>query len=274
MIASRRAPKVRARYQLLGGGSPLEGWTVKQANLLRDAVQSIPPNAIVDYAMRYTSPLIGEKFAELKRKGVNSILILPMFPHYTEAMNGSIISEAEIHARRLDLNVRTIPAWGDHPAIIQLQKSYLAKVLAEVDRPARVLFVAHGIPQRSVRIGENYPDRVRLNAGKIMNGLSGFEEWVVSFQSRLGPVAWVRPYLEDEITRLCKLDKPLVLMPLSFVADCLETIYDLDIVTAETVAKAKVQCFKRVPAFNDDPALAKALAQVVKDFLAEGSSHL
>jgi hypothetical protein len=90
-------------------------------------------------------------------------------------------------------------------------------------------------------------------------------DWSLSYQSKVGPVAWIEPYLENEIARLGQSSKPIVIVPLSFVADCLETLYDLDIVAAEQIKKLGIKKYVRVRVFNDDPEFAQIISDLVME---------
>lgn len=263
MIVARRAGKVAHRYDLVGGGSPLPRWTrLLEANM-RDG--SGEKGKTIAHAFRYTSPTIPEAMAALKREGVERVILLPLFPHWTKAMSGSVHVEAVKAATREGLDLRPVPAWGLHPAIVTLQRDYLRGGLEAAGEGARVLFVAHGIPQRSVDRGEDYPDQVRRNAEKLAADLPSDIPWTLAYQSRVGPVQWTGPYLEDELKRLAASPEPVVIMPLSFVADCLETLYDLDLVAVPELLHAGVRDVVRMPAFNDDPRFARALLTLVEE---------
>jgi len=264
-IVARRAPKVRQRYSDLGGGSPLPELTRRQVAALQGAIEDKGCCRKVEHAFRYTHPTIREGLEALKQKGSERVLVLPLFPHATGAMTGSVLEEAVRQAHRMGLNLQPIHAWGLHPAIIELQKQLLLDALVEAGEGARVLFVAHGIPQRNVDRGDDYPRQVRANADRLARLLPQGIETGVAFQSRLGPVEWTRPYLEDALEKLATSTAPVVLYPLSFVADCLETIYDLDTVAAPFLEKQGVTKVVRVPAFNDDPRFAEALRRIVEE---------
>jgi ferrochelatase len=152
--------------------------------------------------------------------------------------------------------------WGQDEHIIDLWSDYLREGLNQAGPEARVLFVAHGIPQRNVKRGDDYPDRVLASARALGKRLQNVE-WSLAFQSRVGPIKWTEPYLKDELKRLCASRQPLVLMPLSFVADCLETIYDLDLVATKAAHEAGVKKVVRVRAFNDDSRFARILTDLV-----------
>lgn len=265
LIAWRRTPKVRKRYEALGGGSPLPEWTRKQVDVLRGSLNGHGEGIRITHAFRYTSPTIQEALFKLRRDGRKRVLLVPMFPHSTKAMTGSVVAEAVRQASRLGIDLAHLPAWGLHPEVIELQRAMVSDALEQAGPMARILFVAHGIPQRNVDAGEDYPDQVRENAKRIMQGLPEEIDWTVSFQSRLGPVEWTRPYIEDELRRLCVSPEPLVIVPLSFVADCLETIHDLDTEASAYAHSHGVQTIVRVPAYNDDPRFGHVLADILQE---------
>jgi ferrochelatase len=270
-IVRRRTPKVRARYQLIGGGSPLAAWTHKQVARTEQALADAGSELRVRHAFRYTEPTIEQVMATEADSGTRRIVLLPLFPHHTDAMTGSIERVAQQAARDTGVELHVIGAWGERADVIALWGSMLDEGLVEAGQDARVLFVAHGIPQRQVRRGEDYPDRVRATARALAErlGRDDSTEWSVAFQSRVGPVRWTEPYLETELLRLGTRPAPVVLMPLSFVADCLETLYDLDHIAATELRQAGVERVVRVPAFNDAAAFGRLLATMATEAVAE-----
>jgi len=269
-IARRRAPKSARRYALIGGRSPLLDWTQRQAAALRQALGREGAELEVAHAFRYSAPLIGEALRELGGRGIERVVLLPLFPHHAEAMTGSVRREAERKARSLGLEIAAVPAWGNRPEVLELWQAKLSAALQKARGRAHVLFVAHGIPERNVRRGEDYPDRVLESASGLGAKLPEQVSWSLAYQSRVGPVAWTRPYLDDEIERVASRCEALVLVPLSFVAECLETLYDLDMVATEQAQAAGIAEVIRVPAFNDDRGFARALARMALERLEEG----
>ncbi|MBW2527677.1 MAG: ferrochelatase [Deltaproteobacteria bacterium] len=267
-IARRRAPRVAERYQRIGGGSPLARWTVAQEETTRAALGRAGASIGVEHAFRYTAPLVDEALAAMHAQGTRRVILLPLFPHHTDAMTGSILREAHRAAEPRGLELQVVDAFGAREDVLALWGEMLDEALAQAGRGARVLFVAHGIPQRNVRRGEDYPDRVRDTAGALAARLDRSTSWSVAFQSRVGPVRWTEPYLESELARLAASSAPVVLMPVSFVADCLETLFDLDEVAAAELRTAGVTEVVRVPAFNDLPAFGGCLASMALEAAA------
>jgi ferrochelatase len=259
---SRRTPGMVERYNRIGGGSPLKRHTERLVdNVRRLEAQSDRRRSIV-YAFRYTSPLIPDVINRLHREGHTRLRILPLFPHYNGAMAGSILREVKEFVPASMMSASSIRSWWHHREIIELQRTYLRETLAKSGRGARVLFVAHGIPRRNVERGEDYPDQVARSAEQVAACLPDQTEWSLAYQSRMEPVKWTGPDINDEIDRLSVSPAPLVLMPLSFVADCLETLYGLDIVAFERARLAGINNVIRVPVFNDDDRFAKALLSI------------
>ena len=261
-IASRRAPKVAERYNKIGGASPLPHWTKRLRDKVDESVKESGKQMEVAYAFRYSDPTVDEMLSFLAKSGVEEVILLPLFPHHTKAMTGSIEKEAERVNKQFGLKLQSVPAWADADEIISIWYKYLEESISSIDEKAHVIFVAHGIPLRNVRKGDDYPYRVADTAKKLGGMLPDRIAWSLAFQSRVGPVKWTQPYLDDEIDRVALSKIPIILMPLSFVADCLETLYDLDIIAKERTLNLGVEKVSRARVFNDDPKFAKVLAKI------------
>ena len=198
----------------------------------------------------------------LANKGIERVNVLPLFPHYTHTMTGSVMTVVERSARELGLHFEYVEDWGQEEAVLSVWKEYLRSAVIEAGAGARVMFVAHGIPKIYVNRGDDYPNRVRATADKLAAFLPEGTQWTVAFQSKVGPVEWTKPYMEEVLHEWSNSDAPIVMMPISFVADCLETIYDLDSVAKEMVDARGVRKYVRARVFNDDPRFAIALLNV------------
>ncbi|UCC81122.1 MAG: ferrochelatase [Candidatus Zixiibacteriota bacterium] len=265
IISRRRTPKVSEKYSMIGGASPLSGWTEKLGSLVGENFNSLHANIKVAYAFRYSSPTIEEAVNHLSENKIDEIILLPLFPHRTGAMTGSIEKEATKVCEKNKIKLRSVPAWGNRREIVSIWSDYINREIEKISGDCFVLFVAHGIPLRDVEKGDDYPDQVKETARALGEMLPENVGWSLAFQSRVGPVKWTGPYLEDEIIRISKLSKNLILVPLSFVSDCLETLYDLDIVAMKSAKEAGFERVRRVRVFNDDPQFAKALAMIASE---------
>jgi len=264
-ISGKRAPKVAERYNLIGGGSPLPKWTEKLRDLI--AAEMGNSNKTILHAFRYSPPTIENALNGMNNGNIDELILLPLFPHRTGAMTGSIEKEVERVCEPNNIKFKSVPAWGNREEILSIWNDYIDDDLIKMPSDSFVLFVAHGIPIRDVKRGDDYPDQVRKTAEALGKRLPDGIEWSLSFQSKVGPVKWTGPYLEDEIVRASKIAKNLLLVPLSFVADCLETLYDLDIVAPQMAREAGFETVKRVRVFNDDPRFARALASFVSEVI-------
>lgn len=264
-ISYRRTPKVAERYRLIGGRSPLPWWTGKLRELVSGELGNHGGNLNVIHAFRYSPPTIDKAIAEAAKNGADEIVLLPLFPHRTGAMTGSVKKAAEDSCRKFNLKLKPVSDWGNRPEIIDLWSGYIDEELKEISGDCYVLFVAHGIPLRDVSRGDPYPELVKETAANLGDKLPAGIGWSLAFQSKVGPVKWTGPYLEDEIMRISKISKNLLIMPLSFVADCLETLYDLDIVASRLAKESGFEQVRRVRVFNDDPGFAKALAAIAQE---------
>ncbi len=261
-ISRKRAPIVAKRYELIGGASPLPKWTEKLKYMVETAVKDLGKDLVIAHAFRYTRPTIKSAIETLANNNINDITLLPLFPHFTKAMTGSIKKETERVCKRHKIKLRSVPAWGNREEVLAIWDRYLEEDAAYLSSDSHLLFVAHGIPQRDVDKGDDYPARVEETAKALGDKLPENVSWSLAFQSRVGPVKWTPPYLEDEIEKLGGAKRNLLLMPLSFVSDCLETLYDLDILAARQAQDAGFESVRRVRVFNDDPQFARVLASI------------
>lgn len=262
MIARRRAGEVADRYESIGGYSPLFHWSESLRQAIRDCLRTSGESMDVAWAFRYMSPTIDETLAEFRNRNIRHVSVLPLFPHYTNTMTGSVMNEVSRVATQLGLEYDYIEDWGQADDVIAVWSSYLHDALDQAGPDARVMFVAHGIPKIYVNRGDDYPERVVASARKLAATLPANVEWTVAYQSKVGPLEWTKPYMEDVLEQWSKSDAPIVMMPLSFVADCLETLYDLDDVAKKIVTAAGVKRYARARVFNDDPDFARALVNV------------
>jgi len=247
-IALRRAPKVRGRYASIGG-SPLPAAVDALARAL-DA--RLHPNVLVRPAYCHSSPGVETVVAELAEQGVGRVLGLPLFPQRSWTTSDVCQRRLLAATRRSGLVASVTPDFADAPGFLA---ALAAGLLPLLQSRSHVLMVAHGLPQRLERAGDPYPNRVRESAEALAALLPAGTPWSLAFQSRLGPTAWTGPYLEDELERLAAEGvRDLVLQPLSFAVENLETCWDLDHVASARAAELGIPRVARAPAPADQAA--------------------
>ena len=267
MISRLRKKKVQAHYNLIGGGSPLLRWTKAQARNLEQELAAELPGFKAYPGMRYFRPSIESAIETACRDGFKHMILLPLYPQYSLATTGSSFEVArKVMAKHVDVGVTYVRDFHDHADYIALMQDYIKTNIAPEDT---LLFSAHSLPQKFVDDGDPYVDQVKETARLA----AGDREYYVSFQSRTGPVTWVGPDTIDEAKRLLAEKKGnLFVVPISFVCDHIETLYEVDIELKELVGDEAGNRIRRMPMFNDDPRFAKALANVIRSVsVANGS---
>ena len=273
-IATLRRKTSEGYYRQIGGGSPLRKLTEEQARALATEFQTRGRDVETFVGMCTWHPFLGEAMDKIEKSGVDSLVILPLFPQYSVTTTGSGFSalrgliDNRPSFKRLD--VQWVCSWADHPRYIESFEQATRRELAKFQNPDRVhiLFSAHSIPEKYVREGDPYLDQTKKTVELIMDRLGRKNPYELSFQSKIGPVKWLEPSTNDVIMRLGKegIDDVLV-VPISFVSEHIETLYELDILYKKVAQQAGVANFRRVPALNSDPAFIKALAEIVESTL-------
>jgi len=256
VIARRRGPETRRRYEAVGGKSPLLEETRKQADALERCAGW--PVAV---GMRHSSPGFGDGLAELRARGAVRIVAVPLFPQYSGATTGSALGELRRISRGMDVRVVT-----DHHAEGGYIEAVAARARAALRAGDHLLFAVHSLPRSQVRAGDPYVRQVEESARIVAERASvPARRWSLAFQSRVGPVRWQGPALDEELDRLTKTGaRGLVVVPLSFVAENLETLFDLDIAFAKECRDRGIERFIRIPAVGVAPEYIEGLARLVR----------
>jgi ferrochelatase len=265
LIAWRRAPVAREIYARIGGRSPILPETEKQAAALQ---QRLGDGYKIFVAMRYWHPFAAETVRKVAEWGPEKVILLPLYPQFSTTTTESFSQTWKKAAKAENFEAETseICCWPEESGFIA---AIIARIRASLARlpdgqPYRILFSAHGLPKKIVEAGDPYADQVERTASAVRAGLGidGLDS-VVCYQSRVGPMEWLRPYTEDEIRRAGADGKALVVVPVAFVSEHSETLVELDIEYAELAAESGVPAYVRVPTVNDDPAFIDGLARLV-----------
>lgn len=265
LIASRRAPSVRDHYSLIGGSSPLFKWTDLQRVQLAKLLSERGIDVRCYIGMRYTEPTVEKAISQAVTEGCTKAIFLPMYPHFCRATTGSSFGEAQKAARQYGLSdTILVNDYHDHPMYISLMKKYIDENIEPHDI---LLFSAHSIPQKFADSGDPYVDQIKKTAALA----AGNRDYHLSFQSLSGPVKWVGPDTINEAIRLSDSGaRRLFVVPLSFLCDHIETLYEIDIELAEFVKDAGGLPLARMPMFNDDMEFTKLLADLVEKKVTVG----
>ncbi len=268
-IASRRAPKARDIYAKIGGSSPILGQTEAQARALEEALG--PGHEWRGYVcMRYWHPMTEAVVRSVKRFAPDRIVLLPLYPQFSTTTASSVKAWQEAAtAAKLSVPTQTVCCYPDEDGFISASADLLKQGLAEAgDRPTRVLFSAHGLPEKVIKAGDPYQSQVERTAKAIADRI-GSLDWSVCYQSRVGPLKWIGPPTDDEIRRAGADGKAVVLYPLAFVSEHSETLVELDMDYRTLANESGVPAYVRVPTVGTHPAFISGLAARVHAILSE-----
>ncbi|MGZ9115221.1 MAG: ferrochelatase, partial [Brevundimonas sp.] len=276
LISSRRETSAQANYALMGGGSPLLAETRKQAAALEQAVGARLPGDIVRtfVAMRYWSPLTEQTAAEVTAFAPDEIILLPLYPQFsTTTTQSSLKLWGEVYAG--PGASRTVCCYPQAPGWIEAQAEAVRAGVAEAGaRPVRVLFSAHGIPESLIaKKGDPYQEQVEATCAAIAAaaGLGEREtDWTICYQSRVGPMKWLGPSTPEAISQAANDGVGVVVTPVAFVSEHIETLVELDIEYAELAHSLGVAPYLRTPAVGVAAPFIETLATAVVEALPRG----
>jgi ferrochelatase len=272
MIAWKRTREVQENYAKIGGGSPIVRWTTLQGRGLVERLRARGHDVAYAMAMRYWNPTTDEALAELEREGVDRLLALTLYPHYSMATTGSSVAELQrvMKRRRTRLPLTRIDAWYDHPGYLDAI-AHRVKVALEVHFPdARptLLVSAHGLPKHFIDAGDPYCEHIRVTMEGVLARLPKLPH-VLGYQSRVGPVEWIGPTTDEVIRSLARAGvKDVLVIPISFVSDHVETLYEIDLLYGAQAKALGITQFHRMKSLNDFPPFLDALADLVEPKLS------
>ena len=274
MVACIRAPRVCKHYEAIGGGSPIGPTTQAQAAALSTELAARGHDVFVAVAHRHSRPDTDAAIDAMVEAGVDRVVMLPLFPHYSSTTTGS--SEAELRRclteRGVELPLTVIRSWCEHPSYLAAQAQLVEEIVADVadDQLDRALLVysAHGLPSRIVDRGDPYPEEIEATVAGLTERLRRPIRHVIAYQSRAGPMSWVGPDVRDVVADAAASGRSwLGVVPISFVSDHVETLYELDIELKAHAAEAGLDDFHRSRCFDTDPIIGPMLADIVEEYL-------
>lgn len=275
-ISSRRAPKVAVNYTEIGGRSPILFETQCQAKALEKKLNKGSEDEYKCFiAMRYTYPFLKDTFKDIELEGIESLDVIPLYPQYSTATTGSSFFECEEMfketglADRIDINY--VESWEDNEYFTDLIKNRILDELHKFpeNEKIKLLFSAHGLPQKYIENGDPYQKQIEKSYNAILDKipLKHMQRInpQITYQSRVGPVKWLEPNTEDALEELGKNgEKNILIVPISFVGDHLETLHELGIEYKELALEHGIKNYHvtRLPKAN--PLLISALASCIQ----------
>lgn len=278
LISSKRAPKVSVLYEEIGGGSPIRFETECQAKALEKylAKEGIPSK--VYYAMRYSKPFLKDIIPQIRNDQIQEITVIPLYPQYSQATSGSSLFECKNLFDKTKLNqsikINYIESWFDNPFYIKLMQERIFEQLCkdEITHSSNsplILFSAHGLPTKYVEDGDPYQKQIECSINLIMQDPKlKHLRFKISYQSKVGPVKWLEPSTEKTIIELGKTgEKSLIVVPISFVGDHIETLHEINIEYKTLARENGIEHFLMTRAPKANPLLIKALRSLLlRDF--------
>ncbi len=272
-IAKRRAPIARGYYEQIGNGSPLRRLTAQQAAALEKSLAAHGAYKVV-VAMRYWSPFTEDAVDELLAYRPDRLVLLPLYPQYSFATTRSSLDH--FHrvwaARGHQTPVATVAQWYDHPGYLTAMVERITATLAQMPTgdgsPVHLVYSAHGVPLSLIKKGDPYQrhieEQVKLLTARLDEWSRTPDRVHLGYQSRVGPTKWLEPSIESVLHRLGQAGvRRILVVPISFVSDHSETLYEIDILYRGLAREAGIPVFSRMGSLNDSPTFIRALTDLV-----------
>ncbi len=267
IIVLTRTKNAQSHYALIGGSSPLLGLTEKLAAKLSSLMDEK-----VYIAMRYVPPFSKEAVKAMMEDGVQEVVLLPMYPHYSTTTTKSSIED--FYKATLEM--------GYHPKVYTIERFYKKRAFNEliVEKIKETLknedaedfdlvFSAHSLPQKIIDAGDSYEkeieEHVQILEGLLYSEGVHFRKVHLAYQSKLGPMKWIGPALGDTLTKIAASNKKVLVYPIAFTVDNVETAYELDIEYREIADELKIEDYRVVSCPNDSEDFARALAEIIDE---------
>ena len=283
-IANRRTKGVQKNYEDIGGGSPILQWTEEQGRGMCERLDRLSPETAPHrfyVAFRYIDPTSEDALRAMEADGVERAVAFTQYPQFSCATTGSSLNELWRAARRTGLQDAftwsVIDRWPVHPTFIEAMTDTVRQGLEgfapEERDDALLVFSAHSLPMSVVNRGDAYPAEIGATVHEVMERLDYGYEYLVSYQSEVGPVPWLGPSTESVIEELgAKKRRNVLVVPIAFTSDHIETLHELDIEYGELAHEAGISNYRRAPALNGLPRFQDALAEIVHEHLASGEA--
>lgn len=268
-VFEERVKEAEKRYQKIGGRSPLLEITQRQAQALENELNANKNRFKVYIGMRYWHPFIREAVEDIVRDKVGQVVVLSLAPHYSRVTAGASMKEFKKFLGETPSAIEAIyvGSWFDHPAYLDALAEKIKEGLAWFSKDScsriQVIFSAHSLPQQLIEAGDPYLDHLKATVSGVLERL-GRINWQLAFQSKGRQGKWLGPEVGDVLRKLTREgQREVLVVPLSFVSDNVETLYDLDVALKDQAESLGIKTFRRAGLLNDSPRLIEAFAQII-----------
>jgi ferrochelatase len=272
LISSLREKSAQANYALMGGASPLLPETEAQADALKALVATQSPSCTFRtfIAMRYWKPFTETVAREVAEFEPDDVVLLPLYPQFSTTTTGSSL-KAWAKAYKGSGQVRAICCYPTQAGLIEAHASKILKAWEQAGRPqnVRLLFSAHGLPEKVITGGDPYQNQIETTAAAVAARLGSNWDWKVCYQSRVGPMKWLGPSTPEAIAEAAREGMGVIITPIAFVSEHIETLVELDVEYAELAHKLGCPDYIRVPALGIQSEFISGLADLVMAALDE-----
>ena len=272
LISTTREKMAKANYAIMGGGSPLLPETKKQAEALEKALAATLPGvqAKCFIAMRYWHPLTGETARQVAAFAPDEVVLLPLYPQFSTTTTGSSLKAWRKTYKGPGVET-TVCCYPTEAGLIDAHARMIRETWEKAGSPTniRLLFSAHGLPEKVILAGDPYQKQIEATAAAVAARLPAGIDWTVCYQSRVGPLKWIGPSTDEEIRRAGTEGKGVMITPIAFVSEHVETLVELDHEYAELAREVGVAPYIRVPALGGEAGFIDGLAKSVQNALSQ-----
>ncbi|WP_374469454.1 ferrochelatase [Phenylobacterium sp.] len=272
LISRRREKTAQANYAIMGGRSPLLPETEAQARALEAKLQSEGVDARCFIAMRYWKPFAHQTAKQVAAFAPDQVVLLPLYPQYSTTTTASSLKDWR-RAYQGSGRTHTVCCYPNAPGLIEAHAEAIRETWEGAGRPpnVRLLFSAHGLPQKVVDAGDPYEAQVRATAAAVAARLPELPDWTVCYQSRVGPLKWLGPSTDDEVRRAGAERKGVLISPIAFVSEHVETLVELDHEYHQLAREVLALPYLRAPTPGVRGGYIETLARAVREALGKGT---
>ena len=267
LISNRRAPVAKKIYAELGGSSPILKLTKEQSEALEMKLNQTQKED--EYKcfiiMRCWNPRAKDVIKDVQLYSPDEIILMPLYPQYSAATSGSSIKEWKDVCKKNNYRVKTstICCYPTDQNFINAHTKEIIKKIKDL-KNFKLIFSAHGLPEKNIKKGDPYQWQVEQSVKKIVESLNDENlDWILSYQSRVGPLKWIGPSTENIIIENSKIGKHIVLVPIAFVSEHSETLVELDIEYKEIADANGCKNYTRVPALGINEDFIRAISELI-----------